>query len=758
MPLTTHIEWSFPGGEVGLLLTFLLLLAAILCSYRFSRQNIAPKRRVLPAILRLSFCTLLLLCLARPTRIEERTINKGGKQTVAVLIDDSTSMRRASLSGSSRFETAHTYWKRNLEPLADRYTFQCFQFGHDLRPASPFQTQTTNGFSGTALYHNLAQWNATLGHQGIDAVICMTDGIDTTETSPTAAADRLRQTDLPHAFIPITAPVKAEPSIAFRKVEVQPLAKTDSQVTMNLVVASSGGFGPTPPTLALFDGKTEIYRGPLDLPTDQPATRVYPFNLSIQSEGLHHFRAEIDLPNKRMAQTEWSVEGTAEETLKVLLYQGGLDWGTRHIRDVFARDPRTDLTVEFAPNAFPALMESARNEKQFPSLATLSQYDVVIILKMRNEQIENQMNEALQAYVSSGGSLLFLIANTLDAQAYINSPLETFLPVEFESINKTPQNNRRKLEQLRRRLNAYGRPQHNRKIGTRLDTPTLCAFNLTEEGQRNPIFAFLNDPDVHNPLIPHFQDFALVRNRKPGARVLAEHPTARSDSAKRILMATQTFGKGLVAVLATDPLWRWKLNINSHNPSYDEFWKSMMTALGAGRFHTPYWDRPTQCPVPDTPLSCTLNNVRSGLSPTAHLIDLDTQTTNRLPLAVSDTPLAYTTTFTPQAGKHYRLQAVANGTKLAESILSCAPAVGHRELQDLKPNLKQLQQFAATSHRHTLVPPDQNFDWTDWLPAARQNHKTIQTRHPLWHRPWLFALLLTLFLTELILRRKNKLV
>jgi hypothetical protein len=761
---TTQFEWSFPLGIPGVALALLAAVALAAVSYRFTPRTLKKAPRAALAGLRFLFFATLIACLCRPTITRTQAVRESKKKTIAVLIDESSSMEQATLSGSTRFENARTFWERSLKPHSDQYAFQLYQFGQAVRPVDEFKPQTPAAFTPTQLYKNIGQWNEMFPAQGIDGVVCLTDGIDTSGSSADEAVNALMNTPLPHVFVPVTAAVAGPPFAAFRKLEVVPVAKLNTRTPVALVTSTSGKIPGERTMLTVCEGQTEIHRAELPASNGKIETRTHTFDLLIDQPGTHRYTAQIKAGNILLAQTQWSVEGTTKDYLKVLLYQGGLDWGTRYLRSVFDRDTRSELTVAFAPNAFPALMASERNETLFPSIDALSAYDVVIILKMRREQMSGGMEETLREFVSTGGSLLFVIANTLDAQSYIGSPLEQFLPVEFESIADASGHDDKtarflqSMEAYRNASSAIRTRQSDGTVELRLKAPLLYPFQLTEEGRRSPAFAYLQNAGG----LPGFQDFALVRKSKPGARVLAVHPELSAGDSQRILLAQQAFGEGQVAVLATDPLWRWKLTSQSSDASFDEFWKGCLAWLGAGRIHATYWNVPSKTLTPGTPVECTLN--LSSRSETrmqnlrATLTDLETQETKVLTLAFTDRTTRCTATFTPSPGHAYQLSAFNGNELLTETFLSCPAATGHKELQELNPDVDALRRLAATSFRHGLVQTGEQYDWKTWLPDQPDETNAVKTETHLWHKPWVFLLMLALFLGELIIRRRHKLV
>ena len=72
-----------------------------------------------------------------------------------------------------------------------------------------------------------------------------------------------------------------------------------------------------------------------------------------------------------------------------------------------------------------------------------------------------------------------------------------------------------------------------------------------------------------------------MKKAKPGARVLAVHPTERNDQGPYVIMAAGSFGDGPVFFCGTDEIWRW---FYEHGPKYaHQFWGNMVRWLGRTR-------------------------------------------------------------------------------------------------------------------------------------------------------------------------------
>ena len=80
-----------------------------------------------------------------------------------------------------------------------------------------------------------------------------------------------------------------------------------------------------------------------------------------------------------------------------------------------------------------------------------------------------------------------------------------------------------------------------------------------------------------------FYWFSRVRKEKPGAQVLAVHPTERNDHGAYPVIVAGTFGEGPVVFCGVDEVWRW---FYLHGPKYaHQFWGNLVRFLGRARLY-----------------------------------------------------------------------------------------------------------------------------------------------------------------------------
>jgi hypothetical protein len=112
---------------------------------------------------------------------------------------------------------------------------------------------------------------------------------------------------------------------------------------------------------------------------------------------------------------------------------------------------------------------------------------------------------------------------------------------------------------------------------------------LTAAGTVHPIFrnvaSYFIMPDGKTPAqqMPTLSGCVALAGAKPGAEILAVHPTEKINGAPAIVLAVQQYGKGRTAAFAADTTWHWNLflrELGKKSP-YNQFWAQMVRWLAS---------------------------------------------------------------------------------------------------------------------------------------------------------------------------------
>ncbi len=750
--ITEQFQWNFPGGWWGMAASVLLLALVIAVSYRYTVRELSPARKITLAVLRLVFCLLILLCLADPRVETERVFSERENMKIAVVFDESGSMLKPDRWKQDRLRDAIDFWNSKVEKDPAHQAYDFYRFGVNLRriakvdePPDPSNAAQTN------FYDAVIDWNARFEAEKYGAVICFTDGIDTSPTTQNSVLSALSDSTLPHIFVPMTNELAAPPDIRFRKLEAPTHTFINTESDLTFLVRCSNIARNTAPCLEILRDGAVIHTAEITAGT---GLRTIKYRYPATVAGTDRLSARIMTGTQVRDIVNWTIEKTEpQDSVSVLIYNGALDFGTRFIRNVFTDDKSVKIDVRFAHGVFPKNTNYGSN---FPTKDELKKFDVLLLMNMKRSELPASAEEDIYEFVRSGGGLLFVTGNPGTAREYARSTLEKLLPVKFDpkapvDPRSDPDTRRilREIEQGAVPSRFDSQVRANEEFTYR--PPQLYKFELTDLGRKSPLFTHKGDDGKTVPVIPEFQDMALVESLKPGANLLAYY--TGKDNRQHPLLAYQNFGTGRSMALTSDPLWRWRLNLPSGNHSYEIFWKNIFSYLGTGR------NRQTRWIVPNLAVA----NETMNLYLTSPFITNPELLSCRLETGGEEKILTANfaedkihCSFPVEGGKEYTVRAIYDKKPVAEFTFSTmASEPGELESRILEPDLAALEKFA-------ILPHVQVFTGSKLILADHFNRDDVELKEhfsrPLWHTPILFALMAAIYLLELIIRRIWKLI
>lgn len=745
--------WDFPGGAAGIAIVLAALLVLTVVSAWTTRKTVGGAVRVLMALTRFGAFGLLVYCLCAPRIESKKQISETKRYRIAVLTDESGSMCKPGFWKRSRFQDAQKYIADYLRNTPDgRLTFEHFRFADAFRKAD-ISAATEPGHE-TDFFGMLAARVPRLENDGFDGVIYLTDGIDTLgKADPEAAFSALAGSRMRHIFVPMTAVLEAPPTLALKKIEAPTLAYLDTEVPLTFMVRRVNVNKRMNPRLILSRNAVAVGEFPLE-----PGTgfQTVISRIPVKSAGTDVFSAELVLDGRSVEKRSWTMEKTVRKsTRRVLVYNGALEYGNRFLKYVFLNDPSMKLDFVFAPGVIHT--KEAVSGIRFDRRSELEKYDVIVLFNLNRKQISAGMEQVLREYVENGGGIIFITGNPMIAAEFANSPLEKLLPVTFsEKYNAQKRYDVRTAGIVRLITSGRRRPTDfdralQRNSEMRYKKHPLRDFVLTQTGSENPIFKQSLPDGTHRLIIPRFEDFSPVTGAKPAANVLARFKD--SDGTEHILMAYQNFGQGRCMVLATDPLWRWKLKTASNDPSFDLFWKNLFSWLSLGRNNDAQWLIPNR--VMEAGEMTELYFLPGNYLPTAAAVRyrLRHEKTGETALVPEREKDRFRFAVPLTEPGVFRLSAEYDGKTIAAADFSVAPSAGLKQEDTApEPDLTQLERLAQLSNVR-VVSEKESPELDRDFPAERLE-LTEQSVLPLWNRPWIYLLTAGLILLEYFIRRR----
>lgn len=748
--------WDFPLGLPGLCLALAAGVLLITLSYFFTLRPLRPFRRGVFLLLRLTAFGALIFCLCNPRIETTRRVVENRPRKIAVYLDDSGSMRKLNNWKRSRLQEALRFLEQNELRNGEELLCRFHRFSDSVRETEqPAELETEHPGGDTRLYRTIAGEIPRLEAESFDGALYLTDGIDTSGADADEAFSALAATRVRHLFIPITTEQSAPPALFLRKIEAPTLALDGTEIEFTLMVQAIHPLNSSDIRLNLYRNRETAPFETFRIPSADGIHTVKR-RIAVNGFGPEHYRAELLLDGRKADEKNWTLNRAARRTpVNILVYNGALEYGNRFLKNLYLDDPATTIEIVFAEGILAA--QEGRKRIDFSSQTQLSRYDVIVLFNLNRSQITPEMERGLREYVSNGGGLFFITGNPAIAAEFAASPLEKLLPVRFAgSSGRTKRYDVRAAAIVRLITSRNRRPTDfdaalQRNSEMKYKAHPLHDFQLTDIGRESPIFQRSTKPGEKSLLIPRFEDFARIAEAKPGANVLACHLDEKKK--QHILMAYQNFGRGRSMILATDPLWRWRLKLSSGDRSFELFWKNLFSWLARTGNSEPAWIIPNRVLHAGPPVEFRLSTGRleAGIEEITCRLERNGE---ELPLPLVRKAGGPAVSFQPEPGE-YVIRAERRGKTIASAAFSVADAPASApEERMLTPDLETLEHF-ATLPNVELFPATGTLDPAEHFPPDRQE-LTEKSTLPLWHGAGLFLLIGLCFALELILRRTTE--
>ncbi len=551
------------------LIVLVLIVAIVVATYVRENRRASPAFRTALVAIRLMLLAIAAFMLAQVVLSLKRT----GLPYVALVVDDSLSMtiadrypdavRRglqsraegAGFDRLTRWNLARALLLEDsaafLRQLEQEYKLRLYylsgprlssassaeQLAAELRTSEPSGTCTRLGAAVRSVLDEL-RGNAPA------AVVLLTDGINTEGPGLADAAAYARRRSVPLYFVGFGDDQPA------RDVKLSDLLVDDTVFLGDVVYfeakLTAGGYpGRTAHVSLRREGQQDpVAKTDVTLAPDGQSQPVRLAHRPTQ-EGVFRYVLEVE-PQEGELQTENNrVETTVrvrKERIRVLLVQADPSYEYRYLRNMLVRDPTIELKTVLQ-NADPEHAEQdSAALRSFPVRRDeLFRYDVIVLGDADPGLLSPGMLQNLADFVDQpgkGGALVCIAGPKFMPMAFRNTPLAKLLPMDVAMVQIPA-----------------------------ADTPLSERFVVrpTELGLSTPMLQLADDRGenaaVWRGLAP--LDWMLeVPELKPGARVLAEHPTRRTREGRPLpIFVMHYVGAGKVLFHATDETWRWRFRV-----------------------------------------------------------------------------------------------------------------------------------------------------------------------------------------------------
>lgn len=362
-------------------------------------------------------------------------------------------------------------------------------------------------------------------------IILLSDGIDNASSQRSEAVlQDLGARGIP--VFPVPVGLSDPDDVSIRKIVMQEVAFSGDRVPVQVHLKSEGYEQRTARLSVLLNDRRVSSRvvrfdGGLQFEEIDFRVDVYEKGAARIDVMIEPFDDEVSVENNRVAQSIRVVN----EKVNVLYIEGNARWEFRYLRAILKRDPRINATF-IGSNVGP---EVARNSpehiERFPgSREEAFSYDLVILGDVNSSFFTGEELSLLEELIRDrGASLLMLCGPMHSPSSYKNTPVETMLPVRFDSDEK--------WEKVSESVYPV----------------------LTPEGRSSLVMTLENEEELNDRIwgrMAPMDQLPPLLSAKPGATVLAVLSDSTSRDQSYPLVAWQRYGTGKCMSIASDRLWR----------------------------------------------------------------------------------------------------------------------------------------------------------------------------------------------------------
>ena len=638
----------------------------------------------------------------------------------------------------------------HIHPFAERLGEE-----FDPRSASPLQVQGQTTSIGSSLRQ------AVLAYRGMPlaGVVLISDGQSNSGESLRAAARFVGDEAIP--IFAITAGTGEGPrNAAIASMETAPIIFERDTNHIHVSVQSRG-ISDTPVTVTLDRRRGdeewhEFATQELMLDDENPQQTVS-FPHSETELGRAEFRARLsDVGPELTADDNVALAEVRviRQKLRTLLIAGSTFPEVQFLRNTLLRDKTIELSTWLMSADEMYEHPGDKPIRQLPTTdEELNQFDCVLLYDPNPSRWPANFGDLLTQFVGQAGGGLVYVAGEMQTASLFENQDEP----ELAWLSLLP---------IVRETGLF-----RTQVQMRLSARHAWNLRITDEGQRDTVFAFDEDPVRNQQILMNlpgmFWHFPVTR-AKPGATVLARHgdPRMRNEFGPEVLLATQLVGPGRSFFVGFDRPYRWRY---LDEQFFDGFWARLIARAGRNKQLGGVYpfrlatDRSSYRPGNQVRLVARFSDP-SELDPGLKNLPGEIEHGDAPPVPITLEPGRnegeFETTFTVnRAGPHF--VRVWAGDDTSRSLVKASTLKLDVELPNLEFETPTLDRARLESvARETggrvfeMTEADQLANALTIGRVARQ----LEDRQEIWDCPLLFGTLFLLLLTEWLVRKRCRLV
>ena len=537
---------------------FLLFVVAAVIGAYFAYRNVArDKFSIGPVALRALTFTILAFIVLRPVLNIKSVLPQ--ESYLAVLIDNSESMKIKDDGQVARSEQLLKEFEASkfFARLDEKFKVRTYRFDNTAERIEGLERLTFEG-KRTKLESATDLLQQELGTVPLSGVVLITDGADNASKQWTESLSKLEARKTPIPFY--TVGVGSE-NIT-RDAEMVKVSAPRSTLKESTAVVDisyrSHGFSGRKATVYIRENGVLLKSEQVNLPADGEIAEAT-IDLPVKNDGTRLFSFALQAPDDRIPEnnTLTALVEIKNDHPQILYIEGEPRWEFKFLRRAMQDDPNIRLVTLLRSSQNKFYRQGIDKEEMlsegFPKTKDeLFAYKGLIFGSIESTFFtQDQLKNVVDFVSNRGGGFLMLGGrNSFSGGRYENSLLADILPVQLSSGDRTPVIGRLKML-------------------------------VTDYGSTHPLMRL--NPDANANVkqwgdLPPLNDYNKTLDAKVGAIVLArgQSETRGSDP---IVLAYQRYGRGRTMALTTGSTWRWQMQMDHQDQTYELFWKQTLRWL-----------------------------------------------------------------------------------------------------------------------------------------------------------------------------------
>jgi uncharacterized membrane protein len=737
-------ELTFAPVLPWVLLIILGAVGVVGIVFAYRRVTAVPVRtRWMLATVRAVALLLVMLALLRPQLVVSSAVPQ--RNVLAVLLDDSRSMRLTDLGDSTRLATVQQTFGDSSEiaaALGEQFVLRYFRFAADARPTSNASALTGSG-TRTDLATALDDAREELAGVPVAGMLVVSDGADNGGTDLGSALLALKARRIP-VFTVGVGLSRFPRDIAIERVGAPSTILEGATVLIDVTLRLRGVAGETTTLTVESDGRV-VATEPLELPAEGDIVRAR-LRVPALEPGTHRLSVRA-----KVLERETVTENNEYHTVvqvragpeRILYVEGEPRPEFSFMRRAVAPDSALQLVglLRSAEQKFLRLgvRDSLELIGGFPvTREELFQYRAIVLGSIEASFFRGDQLRMLADYVSvRGGSVLALGGRSaLGEGGFAGTPLSEVLPVTLLSVDRDP------------------------------DAPaTFVTVRPTAAGREHAALQLAPTPAAAAAKWDSLPPLTSVNRLGPlraGATVLLTGRDVNGGTDVNLL-AFQRYGRGMGAVFGVQDTWLWQMDasITLEDETHETLWRQTLRWLVDG--------------VPDA-VEIVANPTRVGpgepVTLQARVADSAFRSLNDASVSalvttpsgrLTEVPLewtlredgSYTGQFVAEEAGAYSVVAESrrgrDTTRSRASALLADDQGADVEQAELRPSLLQRVSDETGGRYYPLADAERVVKDA----SITQSGVTTREARDLWDMPIILLIFLTLLATEWILRRRE---